>query len=286
MKIAFLGLGIMGSRMAANLLKAGHELKVWNRHPAKAADLMQAGAYLATSPQDAVKDVEVCISMLSTPEVVEEIAIGENGFLSSLTTNAIWIDSSTVNPSFSIKMAREAAARNVLFLEAPVAGTKGPAEKGELLFLVAGPEKALTSCTPLFDTMGKKTLHLGAYGQGASMKMLINLLLAQQMLAFAEAAALGKGLGLPEEAILNVLLATPVTAPFLSAVRPKIDTQDYEANFPLKWIQKDLHLATISAYEQGVPMPSLNVAKEVFASAKAAGLGNHDFSAIFQHLAQ
>lgn len=282
MKISFIGLGIMGSRMAMNLLNAGHELTVWNRSADKAAELVNAGAQLVETPAAAVVSTEVCITMLSTPEVVNEVALGKDGFLIAMPKHAIWLDSSTINPSFACTMAAAAAIHHVTYLEAPVAGTKGPAATGELLFLVAGPASALGICNPLFNIMGKKTLHLGEYGQAASMKMLINLLLAQQMLAFAEAAALGKSLGIKEETLLNILLATPVTAPFLNNVRAKLENTDYEANFPLKWIQKDLHLASLSAYEVGIATPSLNVAKEIFAQAKQAGMGNLDFSAIYQ----
>ena len=116
------------------------------------------------------------------------------------------------------------------------------------------------------------------------MKMLINLLLAQSMLAFSEATALGLQMGLDRDTMFNVLLNTPVVAPVLSAIRPKLESGNYEANFPLKWIQKDIHLATTTAYEHGLPMPSLNAAKEVYAMAKQSGLGDQDFSAIYQFL--
>ncbi|MEL6918898.1 MAG: NAD-binding protein, partial [Bacteroidota bacterium] len=119
---------------------------------------------------------------------------------------------------------------------------------------------------------------------GSNMKMLINLLLAQSMLAFSEAMVLGKGMGLAEETLFNVLLNVPVTAPFLNLVRPKLENGDYAANFPLQWIQKDLHLAATTAYEQGIATPSLNVAKEIFALAKQSGYAEQDFSAIYDYL--
>ncbi len=283
MNIAFIGLGIMGSRMAANLQKAGHALTVFNRTATKAETLESGGATVVASPAVAAKNNTLLISMLSTPEVVLETAMGPNGFLEAMEKDAIWMNCSTVNPSFAKEMGMLAAKKGIRYIDAPVAGTKGPAEKGELVFLVGGEAAPVSTVQPLLDIMGKKTLQLGEIGNGSNMKMLINLLLAQSMLAFSEAMVLGEAMGLKQETLFNVLLNVPVTAPFLALVRPKLEKEDFEANFPLQWIQKDLHLATTTAYEQGVAMPSLNIAKEVFASAKQSGYGALDFSAIYQY---
>ncbi len=283
MNIAFIGLGIMGSRMAANLQRAGHILTVYNRTSEKSEGLKNEGATVVTSPALAAKQNTVLISMLSTPEVVLETALGPNGFLETMEKGTIWVNCSTVNPSFAKEMGMLAAKKGIRYIDAPVAGTKGPAEKGELVFLIGSEKEPLSEVQPLLDIMGKKTLHLGEIGNGSNMKMLINLLLAQSMLAFSEAMVLGEQMGLEQETLFNVLLNVPVTAPFLALVRPKLEKEDFEANFPLQWIQKDLHLATTTAYEQGVAMPSLNIAKEVFASAKQSGYGQLDFSAIYQY---
>ena len=285
MKVAYLGLGIMGSRMAANLLRAGHELTVWNRTAAKADDLVAAGATLAGTPAAAVAGAEVVCTMLERPDVVEAVAFGADGFAERLTPEQLWADSSTVDPAFAKTLGTRARQRGYRFVDAPVAGTKGPAEAGELLFLVGGEAADVTAAQPLFDAMGKKTLHLGGVGQGAAMKVLINGLLAQSMLAFAEAVHLGTALGLKESTVFDVLLATPVTAPFLSAIRGKTEGDDHSVNFPMKHMRKDLHLAASAAYEADVPMASLNAAKEVYAAAVAAGMGGEDFTGVFRHLA-
>lgn len=281
---AFIGLGIMGSRMASNLQQQGHKLTVYNRSKQKAENLLQNGANWADNPAEAAKGNSVLITMLSTPEVVEESALGKNGFLKALEKGSIWLNCSTINPSFSKKMGSIVQDMGLRYIDAPVAGTKGPAEKGELVFLVGSGKEDLLEVQPLLDVMGKKTIHLGAVGHGSNMKMLINLLLAQSMLAFSEAMVLGKGMGLAEETLFNVLLNVPVTAPFLNLVRPKLENGDYAANFPLQWIQKDLHLAATTAYEQGIATPSLNVAKEIFALAKQSGYAEQDFSAIYDYL--
>lgn len=285
MHIAFLGLGIMGSRMAANLLAAGHDLTVWNRSPAKADALVAAGARLADSPDAAVAEAQVVWTMLARPAAVEGVAFGPDGFAERLTPEQLWADSSTVDPAFAKTLATRAEQRGYRYVDAPVAGTKGPAEAGELLFLLGGHEADVTRVAPLTDAMGKKAIHLGAAGQGAAMKVLVNGLLAQSMLAFSEAAHLGVALGLPRATVFDVLLATPVTAPFLSAIRGKTEGDDYSVNFPLEHMRKDLHLAAGAAYEVNRPMPSLNAAKEAFASAQAAGLGAEDFTAVYRWLA-
>lgn len=284
MKIGFIGLGIMGSRMAANLQKAGHSLILFNRTKEKAAELLANGATWAKHPADCARQCDILFTMLSTPQIVRQLAEGDEGFLMELETGKLWVDCSTVNPSFSLEMAAAAQAHGIHFLDAPVAGTKGPAEKGELLFLVGGDKKDVETAQPYFDIMGKKTLHLGEKGKGASMKILINLMLAQSVLAFSEAMSLGNAMQLDTKVLFDVLLATPVVAPVLGALRLKLEAEDRSANFPLKWMQKDIHLAASTAFEYSVPMPSLNTAKEVFAMAKQAGLGDEDFSSIYHFL--
>jgi 3-hydroxyisobutyrate dehydrogenase-like beta-hydroxyacid dehydrogenase len=285
MNIGFIGLGIMGSRMAKNLLKAGHRLVVYNRTQGKADPLLAQGAVWAESPAALAKQqVKVLFTMLSTPEAVQTAALGHGGFLDHLDKGAIWVDCTTVNPSFSRHMAAQAVERQVRFLDAPVAGTKAPAEQGELLFLVGGDAAEVEACQPLFEAMGRGVVHLGEQGMGASLKMVFNSLLGQAMLAFSEAMALGQALGLEEGQLLETLVGSAVVPPFIAGKRPKIAAGDYEADFPLQWMRKDLQLAAQTAYEVGVPAPAVNVVKEVYALAVQNGWGEKDFSAIYQFL--
>lgn len=285
MNIGFIGLGIMGSRMARNLLKAGHRLVVYNRTRAKADPLLAQGAVWAESPAALAKQqVEVLFTMLSTPEAVQAAALGNGGFLDHLDKGAIWVNCTTVNPSFSRHMAAQAAERQVRFLDAPVAGTKAPAERGELLFLVGGDAADVEACRPLFEAMGRGVVHLGDQGMGASLKMVFNSLLGQAMLAFSEAIALGQALGLKEEQLLETLVGSAVVSPFIAGKRAKFESGDYEADFPLQWMRKDLQLASQTAYEVGVAAPAVNVVKEVYALAVQNGWGEKDFSAIYQFL--
>ena len=285
MKVSFLGLGIMGSRMALNLAKNNIDLTVFNRTVGKTSQLEDAGAKVVSSVQEAVQDADIVITMLSTPQVASDLAYGEGGFLKHMKKNALWMDSTTVSPADTRSSYHQANQAGIRFLETPVAGTKQPAEQGELIFFVGGEKTDIESVSHLLEIMGKKTIHLGEPGKAASLKILVNLMLAQSMLAFSETVNLGTKLGLDQSMLMDVLLSTPVTAPFLQNVRPKLESKDTTPNFPLQWMHKDLHLVAEAAYESEASVPSASIAKEVFGMAKAQGLGEQDFSIIFHFLA-
>jgi len=287
MKIGFIGLGIMGSRMAANLQQCGHSLVIHNRTPQKAEPLLTKGAEWADSAADLAPKVEVLFTMLAHPEAVREAALGENGFLSRLAPGRLWVDCSTVNPSFSRSMAAETQARRIRFLDAPVTGSKEQAATGKLVFWVGGESFDLEACRPVLECMGNRIVHAGGQGMGASLKMVMNQLLGTVMAAFAEGLSLGQSLGLSRDVLFEALLNGPVAAPLLAAKRNRIENGDYEEpDFPLQWLQKDLHLASVSAYETGTAMPLTNVAKEIYCLAVRQGNGEKDISAICGYLAQ
>ena len=247
MKIGFIGLGIMGSRMAANLQKNGRSLVVFNRTRAKAEPFLGPCGTFSDSPAKVADQVDILFTMLANPEAVEEVALRANGFLNYLRPNALWVDCSSVNPSFSKKMAATAAARQIHFVDAPVTGSAGVAEEGKLVFWVGGEDADLETIRSLLLCMGNKIVHVGGHGMGTSVKMVINLLIGNAMAAFAEGMALGEGLGISREVLFDSLLGMPAVAPFLAAKREKIESGNYEAEFPLRWMQKDLHLASVSA---------------------------------------
>src|SRR6266566_2654485 len=284
MKIGFIGLGIMGSRMAANLQKQGYSLVMFNRTRAKAEPLLGPCGTFSDSPAKVADQVDTLFTMLAKPDAVEEMALRANGFLNHLRPNALWVDCSSVNPSFSKKMAAAAAARQIRFVDAPVTGSAEVATEGKLVFWVGGEDADLETIRPLLLCMGSRIVHVGGHGMGTSMKMVINLLLGTGMAAFAEAMALGKGLGLSSKMLFDSLLGTPAVAPFLASKREKIESRNYEAEFPLRWMQKDMQLAAASAYECRVAMPQTNVAKEIYRLAMREGHANQDFSAIYDYL--
>jgi 3-hydroxyisobutyrate dehydrogenase/glyoxylate/succinic semialdehyde reductase len=272
----------MGSRMAANLQNHGHSLVVFNRTRAKAEPLLGPCGSFADSPANLAGQVDVLFTMLAHPDAVEKAALGINGFLNHVGPNALWVDCSSVNPSFSKRMSAEAARREVHFVDAPVTGSAPAAADAKLIFWVGAGLADLENIRPLLLCMGNKIVHTGGPGAGTSMKMVINLLLGTGMAAFAEAMALGEGLGLSSKMLFDSLLGTPAVAPFLAAKRDKIDNRNYEAEFPLRWMQKDMHLATVSAYETGVALPLTNVAKEMYRLAMRDGHATEDFSAIYE----
>src|SRR5213075_2897679 len=284
MKIGFIGLGIMGSRMAANLQKNGYALVVFNRTRAKAEPLLGPCGTFSDSPAKLAEQVDVLFTMLAHPDAVEEAALGANGFLNHVRSNALWVDCSSVNPSFSKKMATEAARREVHFVDAPVTGSAPAAEEAKLVFWVGADSADLERIRPLLLCMGNKIVHVGGHGMGTSMKMVINLLLGNAMAAFAEGMALGEGLGISREVLFDSLLGLPAVAPFLAAKRNNIESGNYDPEFPLRWMQKDLHLASVSGYETDVALPVTNVTKEVYRLAIREGHAIQDFSAIYDYL--
>src|SRR5207302_1037904 len=280
MKIGFIGLGIMGSRMATNLQKHGCSLVMFNRTRAKAEPLLGPCGTFSDSAAKVADQVEILFTMLAKPDAVEEMALRANGFLNFLRPNAVWVDCSSVNPSFSKKMAAIAARREVHFIDAPVTGSTPVAEEAKLTFWVGGSAAELERVRPLLLCMGNRVVHTGATGAGTAMKMVVNLLLGTGMAAFAEAMALGEGLGISRKMLFDSLLGTPAVAPFLASKREKIESGNYDAEFPLRWMQKDMQLATVSAYESGVAMPLTNAAKAIYRFAMRGGHDTEDFSAI------
>jgi 3-hydroxyisobutyrate dehydrogenase/glyoxylate/succinic semialdehyde reductase len=280
MKIAFIGLGIMGSRMAANLLRTGHELIVWNRSPGKAQSLVKSGAGLASTPAEAARHAEIAFTMLADPDAVAALALGPDGFLDALPRGALWVDCSTVTPISSRRMAAEATRRTVSFLDAPVVGSLPAAERAELTFLVGGEPKDLEKCKALLSAMGKTIKHVGVTGMGSSLKLLNNMLLGNAMAAFSEAIAFGEALGFSRAVLLDSLVGSGVVAPFMAAKKEKLATATYDAEFPLRLMHKDLQLVSDTAYGLGVPLPVTHATKELFGQAAARGLADVDFSAI------
>jgi 3-hydroxyisobutyrate dehydrogenase/glyoxylate/succinic semialdehyde reductase len=285
MKTGFIGLGIMGGRMAVNLQKHGYDLIVFNRTRAKAGPLREQGATVAESAAQVASQVDVLFTMLSQPEAVEQTALGADGFLNRLRPNSIWIDCSTVNPSFSKRMAAEAAGRKVRFLDAPVSGSAPLAADGKLTFWIGGESADLEEVRSLLLYMGNRITHLGPHGSGSAMKLVVNLLLGAGMAAFAEATVLAEGMGLPVRVVFDSLAGMPQIAPFVLSKRNKIENADYRPEFQLSSMQKDLHLASVTAYETGVALPLTDSAKELYRLAMRNGHAREDFSAIYDYLA-
>lgn len=284
MKIGFIGLGLMGSRMADRIARAGYTLFVYNRTISKTEDLSFDNVTVKKSPALVAEESDIVFTMLSTPDAVQEVALAEDGLIAGMSKGKVWVDCSTVNPSFSKQMAELSDSFGFNFLDAPVAGSLGPAEKGELVFLVGGKNGVVKYCDPLFKIMGKKTIRVGENGMGSALKIVNNQIMAISMYGFVEGLLLGESMGIDKEKIFDILNGSPIAAPMIQMKKEKIYSNDYSPEFPLQWLHKDLHLATDTAYEQDVPLPATNAIKEIFALAKKAGLGEKDFTAIYPFL--
>lgn len=284
MKIGFIGLGIMGSRMVKNLAANGYKVFIYNRTQEKAQELVSDRIEAMPTPAHVAEEADILITMLSTPEAVQEMALGENGFLSTMGKGNVWIDCSTVNPSFSEQMADLTEQLGFNFLDAPVAGSLIPAEKGELVFLVGGKKSIVKYCNPLFKAMGKKVVHVGDAGKGSAIKLVNNLIMGLSMYGFMEGLSLGESLGIEKEKIFDLMEGSPIAAPMIGMKRDKMLNENFDAEFPMQWLQKDLQLATQTAYEQGISLPGTNAIKEIFALASNSGLAEKDFTAIYPFL--
>ncbi|RYM00484.1 NAD(P)-dependent oxidoreductase [Sporolactobacillus sp. THM7-7] len=280
--IGFIGIGIMGSRMAGRLLAAGKSLVIYNRTKAKAEPLVEKGARWADSPREVGEQADVVFTMLANPKAVDAVAYGDDGLLNGLKAGKLWIDSSTINPSHSIKLAGAAAEKDVRFLDAPVAGSTAPAEKGELIFFVGGAKKDLEEARPLLDIMGKDVQHKGKNGQGTAMKLVNNLMLGQTIAAFSEAVAFGESLGLDKAELIKTLVGGPNAAPILQFKQHKIVNEDFDkADFKVNSIYKDLELAAEEAYAHDFALPITNTVKSLYGLVKSHGMGDHDFASIY-----
>ena len=284
--VGFIGFGIMGSRMAAHLQARGYPLIVFNRTRNKVEAALRRGATWANVPADVGRKADIVFTMLAHPEAVEAAALGTNGFLRTLRPGSMWVNTSTVNPSFARRMADEAAANGVRYLDAPVTGSKDAAAGAQLTFMVGGDAADLEVCRPLLSTMSSRIVHVGDHGLGSALKMVNNLLGAVAMAAFAEGAALGQALGVPRQTLFDTLLGGPMVAPVVGAKRAKVERGDYEADFSMRWMQKDLHLAALTAYEADVAMPVVNVTKEIYRLAMQEGYADQDYGAIYAFLSR
>lgn len=284
--IGFIGLGIMGENMARRLIESGQELILHNRTKEKADELIKKGAQWADTPAQVAERADIVFTMLTTPSVVEAVIYGEHGLLSSLSNNTLWVDTSTVKPAYSLKWANDARNAGGRFVDAPVAGSKGPAEQGKLHFLVGGSKKDVEEITPLLDVMGQSVQHMGDIGKGSATKLAVNLTLVQSMAGLAEAVSFGESIGLDRAQLTDLLLMLPTTAPVLDGKRDMIVNGTFETQFPLEHAYKDLQQLSETAYESGAPLPISHAAKELFAFAKQKGLGREDFAAVYLALKQ
>jgi 3-hydroxyisobutyrate dehydrogenase-like beta-hydroxyacid dehydrogenase len=278
--VGFIGLGLMGRPMAANLLKAGYELTVWNRTASRADTLVAQGAKRAATPRGVAAASEVLFTIVSDPPALESVLWGETGVFAGLRRGSVLVESSTVTPELEKRAAAAAASCGAEFLEAPVTGGTWGAEKGELVFIVGGEAQTLTRVEPVLGVMGKRWFHVGPLGAGQTVKLAMNLLLALEVEAFAEALALVTRAGIPGDRLVEVMQSSMGRSGLLDIKAPMMLKGEYKPSFPLRLMHKDVSLALDLANQLGVPLPAAAAVREILSAVKGAAKEDVDFSAL------
>jgi 3-hydroxyisobutyrate dehydrogenase-like beta-hydroxyacid dehydrogenase len=279
-KIGFIGLGLMGARMAANLIAAGHGVVLYNRTIAKAEQAAGTKASVAASPLTLGRQARLVFMMLTGPEAVEAVLWGEEGLLGPGSRCEIVVNMSTVPPAFNHHLAARLQESGVVLLEAPVSGSTDAAAAGSLVILTGGEAAALEVVSPYLLTMGGRLVHCGAVGRATSMKMVINLLLGIMLSGLGEAVTLGERCGFTAAEVLDTVLAGPLGCGFFEAKAAMIKAGDYPAGFPVKHMLKDLGFIAETAAGAGGAVPLGRTVRELYEQAVAAGLADADFAAI------
>ena len=279
-KVAIIGLGIMGSGMANRLVSRGYAVSVYNRTPAKAAGLKQAGAFVANTPREAAARSEIVIAMVADDLASRSVWLGEDGALTGAAPGSLLLESSTLSIGWVKELCKTAAQKGCEFLDAPVTGTKPHAANGELFFMVGGSPQGFARSREVLSALGREALHLGPVGSGALIKLINNAVCAVEAAAFAEALAVVAAAGLDQEKCISVLSNSALASPLIKRMLAAMTANDFSPNFPLKLMAKDIGYAIKEAEKCGVPLRTATPAREVFHLALAKGLGDEDFSAV------
>jgi len=280
--IAFLGLGAMGSRMAANLVKAGHGVAVWNRSPKACDPLIALGARRAASPREAVSGAEFVIAMLRDDEASRRVWLdAKDGALAGMRKGAVAIESSTVTPDWSRTLGRHAAEHGVGYLEAPVAGTLPQAEAAQLIYLAGGEAALVERATSILKAMGSPIHHTGAVGTAALAKLTVNTLLALQVAGLAELIAMLKRAGVDAKQVLDVVAQTPVWSPVATRTTQSMLAGAFQPMFPVSMMAKDMAYA-LAAAGDARKAPLIAATRQAFVDGIERGIGDLNMTALVQ----
>ena len=282
--ISYLGLGTMGSSMAANVLKAGYELTVWNRSTEKCEPFARKGARVAKTPADAARDVDLVMYMLSNDQAVEEVVFGAEGILSGIKEGQIAIDMSTVLPATSLREREAYAKRGVDFLDAPVFGSKNESAEAKLWIMAAGNKAVFEKVKPVLEHLGQTVHYFGKNGNATAMKLVGNLIVALEMEALAEGLVLAQKAGLDLNTAMEVVKVADFRSPLLVSNGQNILKRDFATSFALELMLKDAGLIEKFAKSLASPIPALRVAEKNLESAVALGFGQENASALIKAL--
>jgi 3-hydroxyisobutyrate dehydrogenase len=280
-KIGFIGLGVMGAGMASRLQESGYDVTVYNRTRSKAEEVAKLGAAVADSPADAARDAEVVMMSLADQNVVEKIVFGDDGVASSLPSGSYLVDMSTVPPGFARELGERAGTAGHKALDACVLGAPFHARSGELRVMVGGDEADFEALKGIFETIGKDVTYLGGNGMGATMKLVLNMLMGVQMPALAEAVVFGERAGLPRDKILEMIAQSGYSSPVMAFRCMLMGQRSFEnASFKLALMRKDMMLVLDECQDLDVPLPVSEMAYSMLTAAKQQGLGELDVAAI------
>jgi 3-hydroxyisobutyrate dehydrogenase-like beta-hydroxyacid dehydrogenase len=285
-EVGFVGLGVMGGRMAARLLASGHGVTGYNRTPEKARWLVGAGLRLANSPREVAEAAAVTFTMVTDSRALRAVTGGPDGLLAGLGPGKVYVDMSTVSPALSRDLAAQVRARGAEMLDAPVSGSVTTLEQGRLSFMVGGPRQVLERVQPILEAIGPTVTHVGGNGQAVLMKIAANLSLAVQMLAFSEGVLLAEADGIRRETAVQALLRSVIASPMLQYRGPFVLGMPDEAWFDVGMMQKDMLLALEMGRELRVPLPTTAVTNELLTAASGMGLERQDFAVLYEVLAR
>jgi 3-hydroxyisobutyrate dehydrogenase len=282
-RVAFLGMGIMGSRMAANVARAGFDLTVWNRTRERAEAVAQpTGAQVADTPSQAAADADAVITMVVDSPQVEAILLGDNGAASSLSEGSLVIDMSTTAASASQDIARRLGEQGIHFLDAPVSGSSPKAEDGTLTIMVGAADEDFERAKPLLDSMGELIVHVGPQGHGQLVKLLNNTLAAVNAAALGEAITAARKAGLDMDALVRVVAASSGNSTMLQIKSKPMIEHDFEPLFRLDHMLKDVRLCLETIAELGTQAPVAEAARNLYERASERGLGDDDFASVIE----
>jgi len=281
-RVGFAGMGIMGKPMALNIAKAGHDVAVYNR--TRPSQESVPGLAIVGTPEELARQRDVLVLMVTGPQALDALLWGEGGMAPALGPGKTVVNMSTVPPAYTREMAERIAACGAAFVDAPVSGSKVPAQQGTLVILAAGERAVVDKLEPLLLCMGKKVVYCGPAPQGTMMKMAVNLLLANMMSGLAEMLNFGRAGGLELQTMLDVVLGGPMGCDLFRIKEPLLKEGAYPAQFPVKHMAKDLKFVTDTAFGLRCPAPSAFANLQLFNQAQAKGLDELDFSAVLQVL--
>ncbi len=284
--LGFVGLGVMGSRVAKRLLDAGHPVTGYNRTKNKAQWLLDAGMQWADSPRAVAEANDIVFSMVTNTEALQAVTNGDEGILAGLSANKVFIEMSTVSPAASRELATQVAERGAAMLDCPVSGSVITLEQGQVSLMVGGDAATFERVKPILLNIGPKVNHVGANGLAVTMKIAVNLSLAVQMLAFSEGVLLAEQAGIARETAVQVMLNSVIASPMLKYRGPFALKLPDEAWFDVNMMQKDMLLALELGRQVNVPLPTTATTNEMLTAARGMGFAKKDFAVIFQALAQ